>query len=52
MNPKRKKLLRVLAVVCCVALALALGLGIWCGVNGGLKPRGNNPTALPPISSG
>lgn len=41
-NPKRKKLLRVLAIVCCVSLALALGLGIWCGVNGGLKPRENN----------
>jgi len=41
-NPKRKKLLRVLAVVCCVSLALALALGIWWGVNGSLLPRENN----------
>lgn len=41
-DPKRKKLLRVLAVVCCVSLALALALGIWWGVNGSLLPRENN----------
>lgn len=45
-NPKRKKLLRVLAVACCVVLALSLGLGIWWGVNGGLKPRQNDAQRL------
>lgn len=50
-SPKKKKLLRVLAVVCCVALALSLGLGIWMGVNGGLKPRANDIQRLDSYSA-
>ena len=50
-SPKKKTLLRVLAAVCCAALALALGLGVWMGMNGGLKPRANDVQRLDSYSA-
>ena len=45
-NPKRKKLLKVIAIVVAAALALSLAAGIWHSVNGGWKPRENNAQRL------
>lgn len=40
--PKKKTWVKVTAIVCCLALLLALGTGIWYSVNGGFAPRAND----------